>query len=401
MNCPHPKVLMNSVPHREKMVALESRAHRSNRSWLKALSISAVAIGLIVVIFILAKSKKTSPVEMNQDSAPYVSVLKPKKVLFREEISGLGTLVAARQVVLGAEASGKVVKIHFDSGQTVHQGEILVNINDSVEQAQLLRSQTEYRYTSREFDRAKKISRIGISDSTLDQLESKKNELEAEVQRLGAQIDLKKIRASFDGICGIRWVNLGQILAVGDTVTTLTDLSIIYADVWIPSSEIGEAKLGGDASVSLRGISGAFKAVVEAIDPQVNPRDRLAKVRIKLLAPTRELRAGTAARVILYVNDPKPVITVPRSAILYDPTGVIVYIVKQTSSNQWVAERRSVQLGHEIGDDIQITRGIDRDDSVVSDGANKLTGATTAIPVHLSSFDNHITPQFKDGPKEL
>jgi membrane fusion protein (multidrug efflux system) len=307
-------------------------------------------------------------------------------------LAAVGSVVTAKGVAVSNDAPGLVVKLHFDSGDTVKQGAVLVELDTSVERAQLasLRARRDLAEISVKRSTALAVSGA-VAQAQVDADASSFKSLSADANALLAQIARKTIRAPFSGKLGIRQVNLGQYLAPGTAVTTLESQKASLVDFTLPQQELPKLAVGTAVRALLAGASSPLEGTISAVDPSVDPLTRSIKVRASLPDPESQLRPGMFLRVEVVLPEKSEVIAVPQTAIVHASYGDSVFTSDQKPGPDGkprpVAQQRFVKVGASKGDFVAIVDGLAPGQEVVVAGAFKLRNG---IPLKLN---NQGSPQ--------
>nr|WP_239090193.1 efflux RND transporter periplasmic adaptor subunit [Marinomonas ostreistagni] len=290
-------------------------------------------------------------------------------------LEAIGSLTAVQQVMLSPEMAGRVQAINFESGQSVDQGALLLQLNSAPEQAALASAKANVRFAQSQLQRTEKLNRTGVEP--LDALQMRRSTYDqaaAEVTRLEAQLRQKQIVAPFTGELGIRQVNLGQYINPGEAVVSLTALDKLYVEFSIPQQHL--AALQQNAEVTLTSDAypeQTFTAYVNAVEPQVNANTR--NIRVQALLDNREqtLRPGMYVNVALAIDTREAAIVVPNTAVQTSAQGHMVTVVRgDNATEQGNAEVVPVEVGERIGEQILIRSGLQANDVIVTVGQNRL-----------------------------
>ncbi len=299
-------------------------------------------------------------------------------------IKGVGNVVAVQGVTVTTETPGKVVKIHFESGKEVEEGQILVELDASTERAQLNSSIASADLAKISVTRARELfEKEAIAKSELDAAEAQFTEAEAMVQNLRALLAKKVIRAPFSGRIGIRQVNLGQFVGSGQEVVTLQSVDPIYVDFYIPQQKLSKVAPGYVVEVSTddTGID-PLVGEVSAVAPEVDRATRNVLVRATLSNPDGAFRPGMFVEAEVLQPESRKVLVVPATSIIFAPYGNSLFVAeKNESGDGLVAAQRFIRLGETKGDYVEITNGIEAGDEVVTTGGFKLRNGMS-IEVH-------------------
>jgi membrane fusion protein (multidrug efflux system) len=314
-------------------------------------------------------------------------------------LSMIGTAEAVQGVTIAADLPGIVDKIHFDSGQQVHKGDVLVELDTRQEHAQLASLEAQRDLAKVNYSRMDGLVKAGvISRMDYDQATSQQKASEANVNEIKAAIDRKTIRAPFSGVLGIRKVNLGQYLAGGGAIVTLQALNPIYVNFGVPQQTAAQIHVGRTLHVTTEDVAGkAFTGRVTAIDSVVDETTRNLQVQATLPNPGGVLRPGMFVQVEVVSGAPQAVIALPTSAINYAPYGDSVYVISDMKDPKGQTYRgvrqQFVKIGASRGDQVAIISGVKPGDEVVTSGVFKLrNGAAVQI-------NNKVQPGNNPAPK--
>jgi membrane fusion protein (multidrug efflux system) len=311
----------------------------------------------------------------------------------------IGTMEAVHGVTVSADLPGTVERIDFESGQSVHAGDVLVELDTRQERAQLASLEAQRDLAKINFGRTQQLVDEGvISRAEYDQATSQQKATEANVAEVKATIERKTIRAPFSGILGIRQVNLGQYLSAGQAIVPLQALNPIYVDFGVPQQIVSHALVGRSLRVSKEDLpSVAFSGRITAVDSVVNEATRNIQIQATLPNPGGKLRPGMFVQVDLPLGAARSVIALPASAINYAPYGDSVFVItdlKDPSGKTYRGvQQHFVKLEGTHGDQVAVVSGVNPGDEVVTSGVFKLrNGAAVQV-------NNKVQPGNNPAPK--
>ncbi|HET7892683.1 MAG TPA: efflux RND transporter periplasmic adaptor subunit [Candidatus Sulfotelmatobacter sp.] len=311
----------------------------------------------------------------------------------------IGTMEAVHGVTVSADLPGVVEKILFESGESVHAGDVLVVLDTRQERAQLASLEAQSELARVNFGRQKQLVDAGvISRTEFDQATAQQKTTEANVAEIRATIERKTIRAPFSGTLGIRKVNLGQYLSAGSAVVPLQSLNPIYVDFGIPQQSARQVRVGGNLHVTSEDIAGhVFTGKVTALDSVVDETTRNIQVQATLANPEGKLRPGMFVQVDVGLGASRSVITLPASAINYAPYGNSVFVItdlKDPKGKTYRGVRQQfVKVEGSRGDQVAVISGVNPGDEVVTSGVFKLrNGAAVTV-------NNKVQPGNNPAPK--
>jgi membrane fusion protein, multidrug efflux system len=303
------------------------------------------------------------------------------------ELTAIGTLRAYQGILVAPQAAGIVTAKHFDSGEDVAAGALLINIDDSVEQADLANGLAQLKSADATLARQKTLVAQGNTpQSTVDTALATRDSAAATVERTRAVIAQKAIKAPFAGRLGLRNVDLGQYVAVGTSLVTLQQLDPIYVDFPVPEEALRSLAVGQAASMTVDAIPArSFEGKIEAIDARVSAESRNVTARAVFANPERKLLPGMFANLTVTTGEPASVLTVPRTAIVYSLYGDNVFVARAApharqqggvsdkgGASGLIVERRFVKVGPARGERIAIEEGLRAGEQVVTAGQIKL-----------------------------
>jgi membrane fusion protein (multidrug efflux system) len=328
-----------------------------------------------------------------------VSTMKAEISEWQPQLRAVGSLRAVRGADLSPQVAGTVSAVHFESGAEVQQGALLVDLMaaDDIARLNALKASAALARITYERDR-RQFQAQAISKQILDADEQNLKNAEAQVAQQQALVNYKSISAPFAGRLGIRQVDIGQYLSPGTVVVTLQALDPIYFDFFMPQQALDVLEPGLPVSVETDTYPGVtFDGKVTAINPKVDSDTRNVQVRASLGNPDHKLLPGMYANVTLRFGTPQPYVTLPQTAISYNPYGNLVYVVANQGNDpsgkpKLVATQKFVTLGETRGDQIAILTGISDGEEVVTNGLNKLRNG---IPVVVN---NAVQPSNDPAP---
>lgn len=336
----------------------------------------------------------------------YVSAVLSKAVDWQPYLNAIGNVVSVNSVNVTTQVPGQVTGIYFKSGEFVRKGKILVKLDDSLQQAQLQQFKSQLILNKFNYERYKKAyKKNAVSEASYIQMSSALKQNEAQIKQTEITIRNMTIRAPFSGIVGIRdagSVNLGQYINVGTSIIPLYSVNPIYVDFTMPQNELKRLKINQKINVMLVSVPGKiFTGLIKAISVNVNDVSRNITVRTLVKNPNMVLRPGmfVTGNVLLPVIH--NVITVPATAITYNPYGDFVYVVTKKNKTD-IAVSTYVTVGVQRKDTVVILKGLKAGETVVTAGQVKLrNGAPVIIEKENNKKGGINKPVPKTGGKNL
>lgn len=313
--------------------------------------------------------------QMSQPQPPAVVAATSVTKQDREPaLRAVGSVTPTEGVFVANEIPGVVTKIQFRSAQRVKAGELLVQLDDSVDQAQLAGLKAERRLAELRFKRMERLlAQNSTSKSEFDQAEAELQDAEAAVSAKQAEIAKKAIRAPFDGALGIRQVDLGEYLGSGTRIVSLQCLNPIYVDFTLPERHLSAIHVDQTVQVQVQAYPEAeYSGQIRAIDPRINEGTRSVQVRAEFQNPEGKLHPGMFANVRVALPTREDVLTLPRTAVTYAPYGDSVFLIQEGEDGGLTVQRKQVQTGEVWNGRVAILEGLAAGDRVVLSGQNKL-----------------------------
>ncbi len=340
--------------------------------------------------------------EMEKSGPPPEAVGTRKAELqsWEGSLESVGTITSAKGVDISAEVPGVVSKILFESGKVVKEGDPIIELDASVERAQLVSAQVRLDLAQKTVKRSRALTGSGLgTQAQLEADESAVRSAGADIEVLNAQIKKKTIRAPFAGRLGIREVNLGQYLNPGTVVAALESVDTVYVDFTLPQQLHDRIKVGMGVRVTIENAKDATaEGTIDAIEPKVDPGTRTMKLRATV--PNREdkLRAGMFAQVSVLLPKRPDVVAVPATAVMHASFGDSVFVVEEKTpegggDKALFARQQFVKTGEARGDFVEIVEGVKAGEEVVSAGAFKLKNGAKVV------IDNSVENVPKLDPK--
>lgn len=314
-------------------------------------------------------------------------------------LSSVGSVVAVQGTLLRTEAEGVVRTINFEPGSVVQAGDVLVELEAGVEEAQLQAADIDAEWARISYQRAQKLSKTrNISQAEFDSAATRVKQAEAQVRYISTLMARKTLRAPFAGKLGIRSISVGQFLDKGSPVVSLHSLDPVYVDFSMPQQHVGQltedllVSVSSDAYPNQR-----FEGHVTAIDSGVDPLTRNVRVQATLANPDERLRPGMFVSLDVVLARSETALLIPATAVQHGPQGGTVFVVEAGGENaegasQLTVRQQRVELGERQGDFVVVRRGLDAGERVVSTGVFKLR------PGMAVTIDNRLAPAFSLAP---
>lgn len=360
-----------------------------------------IGIGIVVVIVAVLAAIKIMQIRtlLAAPQPPQVETIATAVVTqeaWPDTLSAVGSVSAAQGVTVAPEIAGTVSEIAFESGATVKQGDLLLRLDTSSEEAQLRAAEAQADWAKLSVERQRKLQADKtVSQSELDQAEASWKQAAANADNIRTIIQKKTIRAPFAGKLGIRLVNLGQQLDVGKGIVSLQSLAPIFVDFSLPQQDFARLQTGLKVTAVADAYpTNQFTGEISAINPDLDPATRSVRARATFENAGELLRAGMFVRVSVILPDEKPVLIIPSTAILSAAYGDSVFIVTPDKDNatNLVVQQAIIRTGRAHGDFVSVESGLKAGQRVASSGIFKLRNG-----VNIKE-NNEMAPQASQKP---
>lgn len=344
----------------------------------KRMIIMLVAVGVVLGGIFGYKAFMGAMIGNYFDNMPEESVTvtaaRAEEATWPRQTTAVGSFRAYQGAELTTEVGGIVTGVHFKNGESVSEGQRLVSLYTESDRAELERLEAAKKLADLELKRYQRLYAEGnSSESELQRRESEAAQASASVKAQQARIRQKTIRAPFDGISGIRQVNVGQYLAPGNPVVAVQSLDPIYLNFSLPERELSDLAEGQTVMARVDAFKQEqFEGKVTAIEPAIDESTRTFTVQATLDNPEQRLRPGMFGRARVTLGDPLSVIAVPQTAIQFDPYGNSVFVLEEDDEGDLRAQQRFVRTGERRGDMIDVVEGLEPGDRIASSGLLKL-----------------------------
>ena len=329
-----------------------------------------------------------------------VTAMKAEMRSWQPQLNAVGSLRAVRGVDVTSEIAGLVRSVNFASGDSVKEGKVLVELNADADVALLRSLEAAADLANTNYERDKKQFEVqAVSQATLDAEAADLRSKRAQVDQQRAIVDKKTIRAPFGGRLGITTVNPGQYINPGDKIVTLQALDTLYVDFYLPQQELSRIRLGQAVAVASDTYPDKmFEGKVTSVNPRVDPDTRNFQVEALIANRDHALLPGMFATVEVKSGAPQKYLTLPQTAVTYNPYGDTIFIIEESGTGQdnkrvLTAKQTFITVGEKRGDQVAILSGLKEGETVVTSGQLKLKNGSPVV------IDNKVQPENEAAPK--
>jgi membrane fusion protein, multidrug efflux system len=327
-----------------------------------------------------------------------------KQTSWQPTLDTIGSVVAINGVTVSTDLAGIVSQIAFESGAKVRAGDLLIHLDTTQEEAQLHQAEAQRDLAQVNLKRnTGLLASRTISQSDYDTSEATFRQMQATVDQYRALIARKTLRAAFDGIVGIRQANLGQYLNTGDPVVTLQSYDPIYVNFSLPQQDLSKLAVGQTVELHADAFEKeTFTGKINAINSLVDQATRNVQIQATLSNPAAKLRPGMFVKASVLMNESKPVVAIPATAIHYAPYGDSIFIVSdmkdpQSGKSYKGVREQFVKVGQTRGDLVAIESGLKPGEEVATSGVFRLRNAAPIVVNNQTKPDAELRPTPSDS----
>jgi membrane fusion protein (multidrug efflux system) len=313
-----------------------------------------------------------------------VEVAKVDSMTLVDETQAVGSLRSRQGVMLRPEVGGRVKQIFFNDGQRVRKGQLMVQFDDQLPQAQLAQARAELSITEANHKRNQDlVAQNFISQRSLDESSAALEVSRAKLSLAQATLQRLQVLAPFDGITGLKQINVGDYLKDGADMVNVEDIDAVLLDFRLPERFQAKIRAGQKAQLTVDALPGRpFSAIIQAVDPLIDANGRSVGVRGCIDNRQQQLRPGMFARVNAVFGSRENALVIPEEAII--PQGGRTFVVKIVAGDKpdvKVSERVVVKVGLRLPGKVEILEGLSAGDTVVTAGHQRLQKDGTVVRV--------------------
>jgi membrane fusion protein (multidrug efflux system) len=388
------------------MRPLASVSKETKSGWLRTFIIGAIGvvavIAFVVIPLVFVKGLQIAKLKSGgQGGMPPTTVTSAevKQENWSPLLSAVGSVSAVQGAMISSELPGTVAEVGFESGAVVKKGALLVRFDTSAEDAQLHSADADTELAKADLERARDLAtRKVISKAELDTAESKFKQKTAMTENMRAIIAKKTMQAPFDGIAGIRMVNVGQMVKAGDQIVPLQSLDPVYVDFALPQQRLADLSNGLEVNMHTDAFPGrVFHGTLTAINSAVDVATRNVTLQGTFPNADHMLKPGMFAKVDVVLPRKEPVLAIPATAIAYAPYGDSVFVIEKkkdekTGKESQVIRQQFIRTGETRGDFVTVTQGLKAGEIVASSGVFKLRNGMPVV------INNELAPKPELSP---
>lgn len=288
-------------------------------------------------------------------------------------IDVIGTVRHPKQLTLHNELAGKISKLNMPAGSRIKQGQLLMQLDISTEQANIKSLQAQRRLAHSELQRMQSLrKRDAVSQQQLDKAQTDIQVLSANITALESSIAKKTLLAPFDGQVGIHEWQRGEFVASNSLIANLQgDATTLWLDFQVPQFY---PLLTPGQKLAVKDSSGntLAQAVVTIQDTQINANTRGRRYRAEI-QPKQQLQSNSTVQISVPSGNAQTLSVIPNSSLQHAPSGDYVFVLQEDAENKgFRAQQRKVQILQRQGEQVVLKEGLQGGETIAADGAFKL-----------------------------
>ncbi len=316
--------------------------------------------------------------------AAAVEVARAESLALADDVQAVGSLRSVQGVVVRPEASGRIARLGFVQGGRVSRGQLLVQLDDTLQRAQLQQAEAQASIARTNLQRSRELlAQSFVSASAVDQNAAALEVAEAQVALAKAQLERMRVLAPFDGTVGIKLVDVGDYVKDGADIVSLEDLSKLTVQFALPERYVARVRTGQAVQIVVDALPGRnFEGRVQALDVQIDTNGRALQVLAEVSNPGAVLRPGMFARSRVVFATREAAVVVPEEALV--PLGGQQYLFKVTEAadGRKLSQRLEAKIGMRLPGKVEILEGVAPGDAIVTAGHARLVRGD-AVPVRV------------------
>lgn len=313
-----------------------------------------------------------------------MEVARAEGVTLADDVFAVGSLKSRQGVMLRPETSGRIARLGFGDGDRVKRGQVLVQLDDALQQAQLQQAQAQASIARTNLQRSRELlAQNFVSQSVVDQNLASQQVADSQVALAQAQAARMRVLAPFDGTLGIRSVQVGDYVKDGADLVSIEDLSGLHVEFTLPERYIARVRTGQPVELALDALPGeVFKGRIDALDSQVDPNGRALRVRAAVDNRGALLKPGMFARPRVLFSVREGAVVVPEEALVPQGGRQLIFKVVDGADGKKVSQRLEAKIGLRLPGKVEILEGLKAGDSVVTAGHGRLLRGES-VPVRV------------------
>ena len=350
---------------------------------MKLFRVGVSAFACVLLLSACQQGGEVEDEETEEEETPPipVEITTPVRGDIFATYTGTAPIEAIAEADVIAKVDGEVRRLHVEEGDAVTKDQILATLDGDRLRLELSESQARLRKMQRDFQRNKELQARGlISEGDFEKIQYDLEALEASYNLASLELDYTQIRAPISGVISERYLKLGNTIRTGEPVFRVTGLEKLVAYMYIPEREFRQIAAGQPVYISIDAVPGpAAVAAVTRISPIVDPATGTFKITIEMGGDDQRLKPGMFGRMSIIYDKHEDVLQIPRSAIIESTNTSAVFVVEDN-----VAVRKTIETGFSSEGMVEITSGLNGDESVITVGQIGLKNDANVVVINAS-----------------
>lgn len=349
------------------------------KKWYTIMICIVIALFGSVIGFNIFKSQMIAKFMSNRPEPVYpVTAITIKPQTWHPIIEAIGFIKPMQGVDVSNEQGGIISKINFSSGQKVNKHDLLVEMDTSVEQANLMSAEAKMSAVKAKMDRTVELYKHNtISHQTLDSAKADYYDLVGQINSLKASIQRRLVTAPFDGIVGIRDVHVGQYLPAGSQIVRLENSEVMHIQFTVTQKDLPKIRPGLPVDIKVDAYPDhSFQGKIKAIEPVVNSDSGVIDVQASIPNNEGLLRSGMYAQVKIRIPEQENQIVIPLHSINFQLYGQSVYVLKPVTNNNkllyYTVQQISIRIAEYHEGIALVAAGLEINKQIVTSGQVRL-----------------------------
>ena len=348
---------------------------------MKSRLFSIVFIGILIAVAFVSWAYFNHEPEQSAGfaggGAALVTLQPARLEIVADSVEAVGTLIANESITVTSKVSDIVTAVHFEDGDIVEAGYILVELLNQEQSALLAEAQANLIDTNLQLERLETLGSNVASASQIDEARARAGANQARLDAIISRMEDRLIRAPFSGMLGFRDVSIGTLVNANTSITTLDDISVLELDFSIPETAFGAAQIGDKVEAQSAAYPGlSFEGQVASIGSRIDPVTRTAQIRARISNEEQKLRPGMFMTLSL-VAEERELIVIPEAALLQRGDRSLVYV----ANDEMKVAERDVVIDRRLRGVVVIADGLEEGEMLVVDGIGGVrNGAQVRLP---------------------
>lgn len=339
----------------------------------KIVIISISVLAVVALVFTLQNNKKKMAAATKKSDIKMeypVNIVTVVKKKLQESLSIVGNVIPNNDVAVLSETFGRVISVNTKVGASIAKGALIAKIDDELKEAGLKIAEANYEKSKKDLDRAEALlGQKSMTESQVDGMRLAFKSAEANLVVAKRQLNDTKITSPISGVVVARNIDVGSTVDNKSIVANIVDISVLKVKLNVPEGSVFKLKPGSTVDVTTEAMPGVvFKGRVDYVSVKGDENHTFPIEVIVSNNGKNILKAGMFARVTFTSISEHEGLIVPRQALLGSSKNASIFVI----DNNGIANVRTIVLGNELNNQVEVVSGLNEGDKVVINGQNNL-----------------------------